>query len=172
MPTHAQTLLLPPPLPPFRVGKHMSIISSPRIGRSHGCLSLQLIRHKLVHFYNHVKTIRVWKVLESTGVERLSDSIWTFVVRKLCNVVRYASTWVVRLQIVHGGGWAPRSPTRALVEVAPNCVVLRPKKDESMHTFARDALSTVKMVQINVWFPILIITVASSLAQSHTVLYH
>ena len=34
MPTHAQTLLLPPPLPPFRVGKHMSIISSPRIGRS------------------------------------------------------------------------------------------------------------------------------------------
>ena len=83
---------------------------------------------------------------------QLVTTAGTAVKRAPGNVARYASGPAVRLQlealgpeaaaeIVHGG---KEAATRALVEVALNCPILRPKTDEIQHTLARAALSAVK----------------------------
>ena len=83
---------------------------------------------------------------------QLVTTAGTAVKRAPGNVARYASGPAVRLQlealgleaaaeIVHSGNVAA---TRALVEVALNCPILRPKTDEIQHTLARAALSAVK----------------------------
>ena len=68
------------------------------------------------------------------------------------NVARYASASAVRLQLEALGPEVAAeivrsgrvTATRALVEVALNCPLLRPKADEIQHTLARAALSAVK----------------------------